>query len=56
MRDAVVNDGTMCPVNIVGRPGILISHTYVDWIFLPSGKLIVRGDTAIHLLSTAARP
>ncbi len=53
MRDAIINDGTMCPVNIVGRPGILISHTCVDWTFLPSGKLIVRGDTAIRLLSMA---
>jgi hypothetical protein len=54
MRDAIVKDGTMCPVNIVGRPGILISHTCVDWTFVPSGKLIVRGDTTIHLLSMAA--
>jgi hypothetical protein len=54
MRDAIVNDGTMCPVNVVGRPGILISHTCVDWIFLPSGKLIVRGDTTIRLLSMTA--
>jgi hypothetical protein len=30
MWDGIVNDGTMCPVNIVGRPGILISHTCVD--------------------------
>jgi hypothetical protein len=49
MRDGIVNDGTICPVNIVGRPGILISHTCVDWIFLLSGKLIVRGDTVIRL-------
>jgi hypothetical protein len=54
MRDAIVNDGMMCPVNIVGRPRILISHTCMDWIFLLSGKLIVRGDTTIRLLSTAA--
>jgi hypothetical protein len=54
MRDAIVNDGTMCLVNIVGRPGILISHTCVDWIFLLSGKLMVRGDTRIRLLSTMA--
>jgi hypothetical protein len=54
MRDVIVNDGAMCPVNIVGRPRILISNTCVDWTFLPSGKLIVRGDTMIRLLSTAA--
>ncbi len=44
MRDAIVSDGTMRPrTKTVGRPGIWISHTCVDWIFLPSGKLIVRG-------------
>jgi hypothetical protein len=54
MRDAIVNDGTMCPVYIDGRLGILISHTCVDLIFLPSSKLIVRGDTTIRLLSMVA--
>jgi hypothetical protein len=54
MRDAIVDDGMMCPVNIIGKPRILISHTCVDWTFLLSGKLIVRGDTTIHLLSMAA--
>ncbi len=52
--EAIVNDGTICPVSVVGRPGMFISHTCVDWILLPSGKLIVRGDTTMRLLSTAA--
>ncbi len=54
MSDAIINDGKICPVSVVGRPGIFISYTCVDWIFLPSGKLIVRGDTAIRLLPMAA--
>ena len=35
--------GTMCPVNTVGRPGILMSQTCVDVTLLPSGRLIVIG-------------
>ncbi len=54
MSEAIVNDGMICPVSVVGSPGMFISHTCVDWIILPSGKLIVRGDTAMRLLSTAA--
>ncbi len=54
MSEGIVNDGTICPVSVVGSPGMFIPHTCVDWIFLPSGKLIVRGDTAMRLLSMAA--
>jgi hypothetical protein len=54
MSEAIVNDGTICPVSVVGRPRMFISHTCVDWILLPYGKSIVMGDTAMHLLSTAA--
>ncbi len=54
MSEAIVNDGTICPVSVVVSPGMFISHTCVDWILLPSCKLIVRGDTAMCLLSTAA--
>jgi hypothetical protein len=54
MKDRIVNDGTMCPVNTAKRPGILMSHTCVDWIFLQSSKLIVRGDAMTCLLSTLA--
>ena len=31
-----------------------MSHTCVDFIRVPSGKLIVRGFTAMHLLATSA--
>ena len=54
MRDAMVNNGTMCPVKTVGRPWMLMSHMCVEYIFLPSGKLIVRGVLVTRLLSTGA--
>ena len=54
MRDAMVNDGTMRPVKTVRRPGMLISHTCVEYFFLRSGKLIVRGVRVTCLLSTGA--
>ncbi len=54
MRDAMVNNGTMCPVKTVGMPGMLISHTCVEYIFLPLGKLIVRGVHVTRLLSVGA--
>jgi hypothetical protein len=42
-KDAIFIPGTICPVNTVGRPGILMSHVCVDTTFLPSGRLIVMG-------------
>ena len=36
INDAIVNLGTMCPVKIVGRPGIVMSHMCVDFTLLPS--------------------
>jgi hypothetical protein len=50
----MLREGTMCPKSIVGKPGIWMSHTCVDLICFPSGKLIVRGDVAGRLLSTSA--
>ena len=46
--------GTMCPVNVVGSPGILMSHMCVDLICLPSGRLIVSGFIAGRLFFTSA--
>jgi hypothetical protein len=43
INDAIVNLGTMCPVKIVGRPGIVMLHMCVDLTLLPSGKLSVNG-------------
>ena len=46
--------GTMCPVNVVGSPGISMSHMCVDLICLPSGRLIVSGFIAGHLFLMSA--
>jgi hypothetical protein len=54
ISDVTFKDGMIYPVSIVGRPGILMSQTCVDNTFLPSGKLIVSGFSAIRLLSTSA--
>ncbi len=54
IREAIFNDGMMCPVNICGSPGIWMSQTWVDHIVVPSGKFILSGLVAIHLLSTSA--
>ena len=54
ISDAAFNDGRICPVSIVGRPGILMSQTCVDTSCLPSGKLIGSGFFAMRLLSTSA--
>ena len=43
INNAIVNVGTMCPVKIVGRPGIVMLHMCVNFTLLPSGKLIVNG-------------
>ncbi len=55
MREAMPSEGTICRVNTVGMPGILMSHTCVDWIYFLSGRLIVRGVNARRLLSTCTR-
>ncbi len=43
INDAIVNLGTMRPVKIVGRPGIVMLHMCVGFTLLPSDKLIVNG-------------
>ncbi len=53
IREAIFNDGTMCPVNVCGSPGIWMSHTWVDHIVVPSGKFILSGLVAMCLLSTS---
>jgi hypothetical protein len=52
INDAIVNLGTMRPVEIVGRPGIVMSHMCVDFTLLPLGKLIVSGCDEGHKLLT----
>ncbi len=43
----------MCPMSVMGNPEICMSHTCIDLIFLPSGRLRVRGFVANHLFSTS---
>ena len=54
IRDAIFNDGTMWPVNVIVSQGIIMSHTCVNHIVVPLGKLILRGFVATHLLFTSA--
>jgi hypothetical protein len=56
INDAILNLGTMCPVRIVGRPGIVMSHMCVDFTLLLSGKLIVNGCNEGHKLLTGVPP
>ena len=51
--DATERCGTMCPIKLVGRPGILISHVCDECTLRPSGKRIVNGRTATCLFSTS---
>jgi hypothetical protein len=48
----MVVPGTMCPVNTVGRPCIVMSQMCVDVTLLPSGKLIVIGLSDLRRLLT----
>jgi hypothetical protein len=53
IRDAAVNEGTMCPNKMVGKPGMVMSHTCDNLTFFPSGRLMVSGVVAIRLLTTS---
>jgi hypothetical protein len=46
IEDAIVIPGMICPVNIVVRPGMMMSQMWVDETLLPSGKLMVIGWSA----------
>ena len=52
INDAINRLGTMCPVSILGRPGMVMSQQWVDLIFVPSGRLMVSGFVPIRLFST----
>jgi hypothetical protein len=54
MRDAIDSDGTIGPVNTVGRPGMIMLYTCVDCICFPSGKLLCTGELVTSLLSMSA--
>jgi hypothetical protein len=53
MSKAVLRSRMMCPVSVMGNPGILMSHACVDLTFLPSGRLMVRGFVANRLFATS---
>jgi hypothetical protein len=53
INDATARCRTMCPVKLVGRPGIFISHSCVECTLLPSGKRIVNGCKATLLFLTS---
>ncbi len=54
IRDATARWGTICPVNMHGNPGMVMLHICVDFIFLPSGMLMLKGLLARHLFTTSA--
>ncbi len=49
-KDAILISGTMCPINLCGRPGMSTSHMCVDIIFSPSGRLMCMGFVAMQIL------
>ena len=53
-RDAVVISGIMCPVRIVGKPGMRTSHMCDETIFRPSGSVTDIGDEVRRLLRHGA--
>ena len=46
IRDAIVIPGMICPVNIVGRPGMVMSQMRVKTTLLPLSKVMVIGWSA----------
>ena len=49
-RDAIAKPGTMCPVRTFGNPGMILSHTCVDFTMPPFGRLILRGAAVVRTL------
>ncbi len=47
--DAIIILGTMCPMSVNGKPGMVTSHMRVDVTFFPLGREIVIGLMAIRL-------
>ena len=48
----MVISGTMWPVNVTGKPGIVMSQMCVDFTFVPSGRLLDMGFVARSLFCT----
>jgi hypothetical protein len=47
------NLGTMCPMRVVGRLGIVMSHMCVDITRRPSANATLSGHVVFHLLWTS---
>ncbi len=52
MREATVRCGTMWPVRMVGKPGMVTSHLCVEVIVRPSGRFILIGFDVVRLFLT----
>ncbi len=50
ISEAIDKHGTICPVRIIGRPGMLMSHMCMECTILPLGGLMVRGSSAGRML------
>ncbi len=50
---ATAKAGRMCLIRTAGKPGMAMSHRCVDCTLCPSGRLIVNGLDATHLLATS---
>ena len=50
--DAIVISGTMWPVNVMDKTGIVTSQMCVDCTFIPSGRLMDMGFVAQRLFFT----
>jgi hypothetical protein len=50
ISEAIDKPGTICPVRIIGRPGMLMSHMCVECTISPSGRLMVRWSSAGWML------
>ncbi len=47
--DAIIISGTMCPIIVNDKPGMVTLHMWVDVTFFPLGREIVIGLMAIRL-------
>jgi hypothetical protein len=52
--DAIIILGTMCPMSVNGKPGMLTSHMWVDVTFVPLGRKFVIGLMAMFVFAVCA--
>jgi hypothetical protein len=51
-REAMDRPGMLCPITMVGRPSIYMSHMCVDITYLPLASATLRGCVVLRLLMT----